>query len=156
MRPEPAGLWRRSCTLSSGLPLHHASGNMSRLMSEGPGKISSFWLLVALIVGTLIMGDLTRRMTDARRMERDGRALAIQVSELEALNEELEANIEGAGDDASIEAWARSQAKMIQEGERLVVPQTVEEPSSVAAPLPETPVEPPTTWEVWLALLGGG
>ena len=102
------------------------------------------------------MGDLTRRMTDARRMERDGRALAIQVSELEALNEELEANIEGAGDDASIEAWARSQAKMIQEGERLVVPQTVEEPSSVAAPLPETPVEPPTTWEVWLALLGGG
>ena len=116
--------------LSSGLPLHHASGNMSRLMSEGPGKISSFWLLVALIVGTLIMGDLTRRMTDARRMERDARTLATQVSELEALNEELEANIAGAGDDASIEAWARSQAKLIQDGERLVVPLPVEEPLS--------------------------
>ena len=148
-------LWRRSCTINTSLPLHHASGNMSRLMSEGPGKISSFWLLVALIVGTLIMGDLTRRMTDARRMERDGGALAIQVSELEALNEELEANIAGAGDDASIEAWARSQAKMIQEGERLVIPQSVEEQSFVAAPLPEVPIEPPTTWEIWLALLGG-
>jgi len=126
-------------------------------MSEGLGKISSFWLLVALIVGTLIMGDLTRRMTDARRMERDARTLTTQVSELEALNEELEANIAGAGDDASIEAWARSQAKMIQEGERLVVPQSVEEPSFVVAPPPEEmPVEPPTTWEVWLALLGGG
>ena len=102
------------------------------------------------------MGDLTRRMTDARRMEREARTLATQVSELEALNEELEVNIAGAGDDASIEAWARSQAKMIQEGERLVVPLPVEEPSIVAAPPAVAPVEPPTTWEVWLALLGGG
>ncbi len=91
-------------------------------MSDGPGKISTFWLLAALIVGTLIMGDLTRRMTDARRMERDARTLATQVYELETLNEDLEQNIAGAGDDASIEAWARSQAKMVQEGERLVVP----------------------------------
>jgi len=102
------------------------------------------------------MGDLTRRMTDARRMERDARTLATQVSELEALNEDLEQNIAGAGDDASIEAWARSQAKMIQEGERLVVPQALEEPSISVVEAPEAPAAPPTTWEVWLALLGGG
>ncbi len=102
------------------------------------------------------MGDLTRRMTDARRMERDARSLATQVKKLEALNEELEENIAGAGDDASVEAWARSQAKLIQDGERLVVPQPVEETSFVAAQPFEAPVEPPTTWEVWLALLGGG
>jgi cell division protein FtsB len=145
-----------SCTHTGRLPLPLASGNMSRLMSEGPGKISTVWLLAALIVGILIMGDLTRRMTDARRMERDARTLATEVSELETLNEDLEQNIAGAGDDASVEAWARSQAKMIQEGERLVVPQPVEEPSFVVAQPPEAPVEPPTTWEVWLALLGGG
>jgi len=72
------------------------------------------------------------------------------------MNESLEQNIAGAGDDASIEAWARSQAKMIKEGERLVVPQAVEEPSLVAAQPPEPPAKPPSTWEVWLALLGGG
>jgi hypothetical protein len=125
-------------------------------MSEGPGKISSFWLLVALIVGILIMGDLTRRMSDARRMERDSRTLAIRVSELESINGELEDNIANAGDDASIEAWARSQAKLIQDGERLVVPVPIEEPSIVAAQPPEAVLEPPTNWEVWLALLGGG
>jgi len=102
------------------------------------------------------MGDLTRRMTDAHRMERDARTLATEVSDLEIMNESLEQNIAGAGGDASVEAWARSQAKMIQEGERLVVPQSVEEPSFVLAPPREMPVEPPTTWEVWLALLGGG
>ena len=105
-------------------------------MSEGLGKLSSFWLLVALIVGTLIVGDLTRRMTDAQRMEREAHSLAAQVSELDALNEELEQNIAGAGDDASVEAWARSQAKMIKEGERLIVPQAVEEPSFVAVQPP--------------------
>ena len=125
-------------------------------MSEGLGKLSSFWLLVALIVGTLIVGDLTRRMTDAQRMEREAHSLAAQVSELDALNEELEQNIAGAGDDASVEAWARSQAKMIKEGERLIVPQAVEEPSFVAVQPPEPAVEPPTSWQVWLALLGGG
>ena len=125
-------------------------------MSEGPGKISTVWLLAALIVGTLIMGDLTRRMTDARRMERDARTLGTEVSDLESMNESLEKNIAGAGDDASVEAWARSQAKMIKEGERLVVPQADEEPSFVAAQPPEPAIEPPTTWEVWLALLGGG
>jgi len=142
--------------LKGGLPPYLASGNMSRRMSEGPGKISSFWLLVALIVGILIMGDLTRRMTDARRMEREARELATQVTQLESLNEALEDNIANAGDDASIEAWARSQAKLIQEGERLVVPLPADEPSFVAAQPPESPVEPPTNWEVWLALLGGG
>ncbi len=125
-------------------------------MSEGTGRISSFWLLVALIVGILIVGDLTRRMTDARRMERETRRLATQVTRLESLNEELEAKSATAGDDASIEAWARSQAKLIKEGERLVVPLPAEEPSSIAAQPPQVPVEPPTTWEIWLALLGGG
>ena len=125
-------------------------------MSEGTGRISSFWLLVALIVGILIMGDLTRRMTDARKMERETHRLATQVMQLESLNEELEAKSAAAGDDASIEAWARSQAKWIREGERLVVPLPADEPSPVAAQPPQAPVEPPTTWEVWLALLGGG
>jgi hypothetical protein len=125
-------------------------------MSGGTGKISSFWLLVALIVGILIVGDLTRRMTDARRMERETRRLATQVMQLESLNEELEVKSAAAGDDASVEAWARSQAKLIQEGERLVVPIPAEESSPIAAQPPQAPVEPPTTWEVWLALLDGG
>ena len=125
-------------------------------MSDRRGKISSFWLLAALIVGILIMGDLTRRMSDARRMEREALMLATQVSELEELNEELEEDIANAGDDASIEAWARSQAKLIQEGERLVVPVPSGEIAPSLAVQTEAPVEPPTTWEVWLALLGGG
>jgi hypothetical protein len=125
-------------------------------MSEGRGRISSFWVLVALIVGILIVGDLTRRMTDARRMEREARILATQVTQLEGLNADLEASISTAGEDASIEAWARSQAKLIQEGERLVVPVPAEDSSAIVVQVPEVPVEPPTTWEVWLALLGGG
>ncbi len=101
------------------------------------------------------MGDLTRRMSDARRMEREGQILATRVTELEALNSDLESKIATAGEDASIEAWARSEAKLIQEGERLVVPVPLEEPSSVSVPPPTTSADPPTPWEVWLALLGG-
>jgi len=125
-------------------------------MSEDTGRISSFWLLVALIVGILIVGDLTRRMTDARRMERGAEALATQVTALESSNVELEGKIATAGDDASVEAWARSQAKLIRDGEWLVVPIPAEEPSLLSVEAPEPPVKTPTMWEVWLALLGAG
>ena len=125
-------------------------------MSEDTGRISSFWLLVALVLGILIVGDLTRRMTDARRMERGAQALATQVTALESSNAELKAKIATAGDDASVEAWARSQAKLIRDGERLVVPVPAEEPPLLAVQSPEPPVKTPTMWEVWLALLGTG
>ena len=133
-----------------------ASGNMSLLMSEDTGRISSFWLLVALVLGILIVGDLTRRMTDARRMERGAQALATQVTALESSNVELEGKIATAGDDASVEAWARSQAKLIRDGERLVVPIPAEERSGVCGAPPHPPVDNAAMWEVSLALLGGG
>ena len=82
--------------------------------------------------------------------------MATQVTALESSNKELEAKIATAGDDASVEAWARSQAKLIRDGEWLVVPMAAEEPSLLSVQSPESPVKTPTMWEVWLALLGAG
>jgi hypothetical protein len=116
----------------------------------------TFWVLMALIVGILIMGDLTRRMTDARRMERDGSALAIEVATLEAENARLESELAGAGNQAQVEGWARAEARWVRDGERLVIP--LPAPGTAPTPVPQSSpaLQPPSAWEVWWALLVGG
>jgi len=116
----------------------------------------TFWVLIALVVGILIMGDLTRRMTDARRMERDGGALAVEVATMEAENARLQAAMAGAGDQAQVEEWARGEARWVRDGERLVIP--LPAPGSAPTPTPDAaPVlQPPSALEVWWALLVGG
>ena len=116
----------------------------------------TFWVLIALVVGILIMGDLTRRMTDARRMERDGGTLAIEVATLEAENARLQAGMAGAGDQAQVEVWARGEARWVRDGERLVIP--LPAPGSAPTPVPAAApaLHPPSALEVWWALLVGG
>ena len=125
-------------------------------MSDTRPRIAGLWLLIALVAGVLIFGDLTRRMTDARRMEREGQRLASEVARLELANADLEEEIAHAGDDAKVADWARAQAKMVREGERLVVPlaasETVRPPGE--EPAPAKPL--PSSIEIWLALLIGG
>jgi hypothetical protein len=115
----------------------------------------TFWVLIALIVGILIVGDLTRRMTDARRMERDSGALALEVATLEAQNGRMQADLAAAGGQAQVEQWARGEARWVRDGERLVIP--LPAPGSAPTPAPdEAPaVQPPSAWEVWWALLVG-
>jgi cell division protein FtsB len=125
-------------------------------MTEERSSISSVWLLIALVIGILIVGDLTRRMTDSRRMEREAQELAMAVEALEAENAELEQMISTALDDSNVASWARSEAKLVLDGERLVVPLPAEDAlrdSEAKAPIA---VEPPSPWEVWWALLVGG
>ena len=125
-------------------------------MGEGKPPISSFWLLIALIVGILIFGDLTRRMTDARRMVRDSRTLATEVAHLEEANAGLQTQIAQANDDAHVARWARAEAKLVLEGERLVVPLPAGGSLEQPGPVPNASLVTPSTWEVWWALLAGG
>jgi len=125
-------------------------------MEETKSPISGIWLLIALIVGVLLFGDLTRRMTDARRMERDGRMLATEVAQLQVANSELETQIAQANDEANVARWARAEAKLVLEGERLVVPLPAERLAEQLAPPPDLARAAPSTWEIWWALLVGG
>ena len=132
------------------------SAKITSPMEETKSPISGIWLLIALILGVLIFGDLTRRMTDARRMERDGRMLATEVTHLEAANSELETQIAQANNEANVARWARAEAKLVLEGERLVVPLPAERFTEEQAPALDLAQDAPSTWEIWWALLVGG
>jgi cell division protein FtsB len=127
-------------------------------MSEDPRRSLPFQR-VAIIVGILaalfILGDLNRRMEDARRMERDGRALASQVAALEAEAVALQTQMAGVASEAVIESWAHSEGKLVRDGERLIIPIAPPGAPTPGAPTPTPYPEPPSPWLVWRELLFG-
>ncbi len=133
-------------------------GNIADGMVEPSGKtppIQRLAVVVAIAVALLILGDLNRRMEDARRMERDARALGSQVAALQSRSIALQTQIAAATGEAVVEAWAHSQGKMVLDGEKLIVP--VPPPGApTAAPPTATPVpDAPRPWLVWSELLFG-
>ena len=128
-------------------------------MSERRGGRKGFsrgWLIVAIILAILILGDLNRRMANARRLERESRELATEVAQLEVDNQDLQTQVAGATSDAMVEEWARTEGRMVQEGERLIIPVPGEGEVVEVTPTPVTTRDRPSNWDVWLALLFGG
>ncbi|MGD8813550.1 MAG: hypothetical protein PVI78_03650 [Anaerolineales bacterium] len=118
-------------------------------------KKARLWLIVAAVLGIIILGDLNRRMTDARRLEQDTHLLQTEVGWLEAENARLETQIAGATSEAFIEAWAHSEGKMVRNGERLIIP--IPSGDFQPTPTPFAQVSEPSVnkWEVWWALIFG-
>ena len=118
-------------------------------------RLPVFWIVMILIAGLLIIGDLNRRMADARRLERDAVILDEQVAAKSTERADLMTRVAAATSEESIAEWARADAKLVREGEVLVVPMAPHE----ASPAPDTVEseypEPPTKLQVWLALLFG-
>ncbi len=119
----------------------------------GPGPRA--WLLVAAAAGVLILGDLSQRMGEARRLENESRLAQTQVASLEAENDRLRTQMAAATSGVLVEQWARGEAGMVLPGERLAVPfdpaQATPSGRSSEAPLPDLP----KPWEVWMTLLFG-
>jgi cell division protein FtsB len=124
--------------------------------SKPSKRPSRGWLVIAVILAVLILGDLNRRMANARRLERDSRTLATEVAQLEGDNADLQTQVAGATSDAMVEEWARTEGRMVQEGERLIIPVPADPASAQLQPTPVAPADRPSNWEVWLALLFGG
>jgi cell division protein FtsB len=126
---------------------------------EGPRSrpvLGRATLILGVIIGILILGDLNSRMADARRLERDARALQTEVSGMEAQAALLATQVAQATSESLVEEWARREGKMVREGEHLIVP--LPPTGTAAAPATRTTpfAPPPSNWDVWWALLTGG
>jgi len=128
-------------------------------MSEGEKRgrppLVRAWIAFLAVIAILILGYLNRRMSDARRLERDAGELATEVAALDQEQLRLETQIAQSDSDVVVERWARMQAKLARDGEVLIVPVPVGGFVEAALPTPTPFPLPPTRWEVWQQLLFG-
>ena len=139
--------------LRSGVP----SGKMTSMSENGEGRnrLSSLWLIAFVIVGILILGDLNRRMANARRLERVAVQLETDVAVMATDRVQLMTSVAEATSESIIAEWAHSDAKLVREGETLIIPLPPEGQIFVAAPTPGHNLETPSNWQVWWALIFG-
>ena len=122
---------------------------------EGRNRLSSIWLIAFVIIGILILGDLNRRMANARRLERDAVQLETEVGVMATERVELMTAVAEATSEAIIAEWAHSDAKLVREGETLIIPLPPPGQIYVATPVPGYDLETPSNWQVWWALIFG-
>ena len=122
-----------------GVGYHGVGMERTPRASSGLGRAG---LLLAVIAAILILGDLNRRLADARRLERDSLALQTEVAGMEAQAARLATQVAQATSETLVEEWARREGKMVREGEHLIVP--VAPSGTLSAPsYASTPVAPP-------------
>jgi hypothetical protein len=125
-------------------------------MKESGKGVSTVGLILLVLVGALILGDLNRRMGNARQLERDAGTLGTQVASLQAEQVQLQTEIAGATGEAQVADWARDQGRMVRPGEHLVVPLAPGDSMPQATQTPALTYEQPSNWQIWWTLLFGG
>ena len=127
---------------------------MSKIREE-KSSFPRFGLFILLVLGALVLGDLNQRMADARRLERDAALLEAEWERLENENARLEEEIAIANSEEYVERWAHQEAKMVREGEVLVILVGPEGEETTSGLPPEQDVQDLSNLEVWLKLLIG-
>jgi cell division protein FtsB len=125
------------------------------------GQLTSVQIMFAVIlaVGLLLAINFSTRIIEGQPLQA---AYSQAQDEVEALREEqarLITQLDYVRSDAYVEIWARSEGKMVREGELLVVPvpgssAVAFEPTPVptVAPVVEIVPEQPQSWTLWWSL----
>lgn len=112
---------------------------------------------VILAVALMLAVSFSGRITASRELNRIRDQIVQEIELLKREQADLLARLEYVNSDAFVEAWARSEGKMIREGEVLIIPK----PSTTllqTAPTPQntvpvqTSLPEPENWQLWWQL----
>ncbi|NPV66086.1 MAG: hypothetical protein HPY64_02940 [Anaerolineae bacterium] len=112
-----------------------------------------------LAIGLLLAINFSSRIAAGQRIQRDRQALEMEIATLEAEQAALIQERDYARSDEYVVSWARSEGKMVQPNEVLVIPVPASKPLPTATPTPLPPEalfpeEEPIVenWRLWWAL----
>lgn len=112
---------------------------------------------VILAVALMLAVSFSGRITASREVNRIHDKIVQEIELLKMEQTELLARLEYVNSDAFVEAWARSEGKMIRENEVLIIPkpsnillQTAATPQ-ISVPI-QTSLPEPEKWELWWQL----
>ncbi len=131
---------------------------------ERPQQISSLQIVFALLlsIGLLLVINFSGRIARGQQMEAERQRLQATIDVLEQERLELLRQRDYAASDAAVEEWAHREAKMVRDGEVLVIPIPGNLVVPTAAPPPPvflpTPVPEPKipNWHLWWNLFFDG
>jgi hypothetical protein len=112
-------------------------------------------VLAGIAILLFLIMDFNNRMEELTRLQKEASLVRAQATAVIVTQYALQTQVAYATSPAAVEAWAREQNRMAQDGDLVIIP--LPEPG---ATLPPTPIPTPvlnglTKWDVWLDLLFG-
>jgi hypothetical protein len=113
------------------------------------------FVVVGLILLVLLVMDFNSRMAELSRLTSQRERMGVQLTDLVETQVYVDTQIAYATSDAAVEAWAREEARWVQQGDYPIIPIAPDgvtpEPVMAVTPTPQ----PLSNWEVWLQWLSG-
>ena len=112
-------------------------------------------VVVVAIVLVMLLLNFNQRMVLLSRLRDQENDLTQKYAQLEATRDTLKTELAYANSDEAVEAWARQEGGMIQQGDIPIVllPASNAVPTSV--PTPESFIDEIEKWEIWQELFFG-
>jgi cell division protein FtsB len=111
-----------------------------------------FIFIVGIGILVLLVLGFNNRIVMLRQLEEEANEVSTEVEKLEETHTVLETQIAYATSAAAVEEWAYEEARMIRDGDHLIVPISPED----STPTPSIPEEPEKStlenWQFWKAL----
>lgn len=124
-----------------------------------PGALNSLQIMFAAIlaIGLILAINFSTRISESQPLQQAYASIQDEIARLQAENAALVARRDYVRSDAYVESWARSDGKLIRQGDILIVP-VPGTASMQSSPVPEISVQPLEqeetipTWTLWWSL----
>lgn len=133
--------------------------NLSPKARKKRRRLSSTHWMFALIlaIGLMLAVNFSNRIADDQALQVVHDTLSREIELLRSEQAALALELDYVRGDAYVEAWARSEGKMVRPGDVLIIPRqgetlTAAQREVVDPVILETTPEEPTNWMVWWAL----
>lgn len=124
---------------------------MGRTTKEGgrpPLTLTQLAGLILTVIALVVIVDFSQRLAASQRLVDAKNQVGTEVALLETEQAALLTQVAYATTDAAVIAWAHENGRMVQPGEKLVVPLIPTAPPT-ALPPPAALPPPPTNWTLW-------
>ena len=112
-------------------------------------------VVVLVIVLVLLLMDFNQRMVLLSRLRSQEKELTLEYAQMVATRDALKTELAYANSDEAVEAWAREEAGMIQDGDVPIILLPPATPAAIEPPQPTEAVDEIGPWEIWRELFFG-
>ncbi len=107
------------------------------------------WIIVFTLILTALLIDLNTRISTLKYLTDQKLTLEADVINLKSTLEIVSEQVDYANSDTAVEEWARQQGMMMKEGDHVIIPLPVDEPTVVPTPVPTVEPTQVENWQVW-------
>jgi cell division protein FtsB len=112
-------------------------------------------IVIGVVILLFLIMDFNNRMEELTRLQKEAAIVRAQATAVIVTQQALQTQVAYATSPAAVDAWAREQNRMAQDGDIVIIPLPDPNATPPPTPMPTPVLSGLTKWDVWFDLLFG-